>query len=389
MNSNQNNRSFPVILIDIKNTELVLGVLDKAREFGWRIVNLAYTTGVITYEHNLSGVIISQSFDHPEILPLYNLNCPVVRIGPSPHFIDQEIPKVISDDRQIGEIAADHFIERNFHHLCYIGHKPLSNTRQIYETFNHRVEEKGCECNLLQLDRKLLEKDTKTRSKIIREIFIKWISEIPKPVGLLTYNDFFAAKLIAYCLAENIAVPEEVAVLGCGNVKHVCETALIPMSSIDRGTFKMGQQAANMLSKLINGEKPPKQPLIITPARIVLRQSTDLLATSNPLVAKATRFIWDHLNEQISIGEIAHNLGVSRSILDHAFKRHLGRSPNKERLRKRLERCSELLLSTNRTISDIARSVGFPSVNYLHIKFKSEFGLTPRQYRINKNKKLD
>ncbi len=118
---------------------------------------------------------------------------------------------------------------------------------------------------------------------------------------------------------------------------------------------------------------------------MVCRQSTDVLAVSDPIVAKALRFIWNNLELQLSIEEIALEVGVSRSILDHAFKRSLGRTPNAERQRKRLENCAELLRSTDLNISEIGEQVGLVSIPYLHTTFKAEFGMTPREFRLKHN----
>ncbi len=68
--------------------------------------------------------------------------------------------------------------------------------------------------------------------------------------------------------------------------------------------------------------------------------------------------------------------------LERRFRKHMNRGINAELIRKRLERCCELLKSTDEPVARIARQVGFGSGEYLHTVFARTFGMTPRQYRL-------
>ena len=123
---------------------------------------------------------------------------------------------------------------------------------------------------------------------------------------------------------------------------------------------------------------------MIPPRGVVARRSTDVLAVEDPTVARAMRFMWDHLDQNVSVEDVALQAGVARRQLERAFRQHIKRGVNAELRRKRLERCCELLRSTEITISDIAPMIGFRSNDYLHASFKQAFGVTPRQYRLGK-----
>ena len=101
-------------------------------------------------------------------------------------------------------------------------------------------------------------------------------------------------------------------------------------------------------------------------------------------MAKALRFIWDNYRLPLSLDEIAAQTGMSRSALGRAFRRHLNRSVNDELVRKRLERCTELLCSTDLTAGDIAAFTGFPTHSHFYRVFRRTFGVSPRQYRKGK-----
>jgi transcriptional regulator GlxA family with amidase domain len=93
------------------------------------------------------------------------------------------------------------------------------------------------------------------------------------------------------------------------------------------------------------------------------------------------RFMWDHLDADLSVDEIAQEVALSRRQLERRFHACLGRGINAELRRKRLERCCELLRSTDLTVIDIAPMIGFGSDVYLHQAFKRVYGMSPVKYR--------
>ena len=140
-----------------------------------------------------------------------------------------------------------------------------------------------------------------------------------------------------------------------------------------------------LLKRLIDGKPVSKVPVTTPPMGIVERRSTDILAVPDPMVAAAIRFIWDHLDWPITVDDVAHHVGTSRSTLERAFKRYLNRGVNGELRRKRLDHCKEFLLSTDMTVSQITKAIGLTDKRYLHRAFKEAYGMTPRQYRSSRN----
>lgn len=374
----KNSSRFPVVLLDkVDSSQLFM---KETQKLGWRLVDLDITDGIIPPGFDIVGAIIGTPIDHPSLLWLKDIDCPIVRVGHHPNPMDKQVPAVIKDYEAIGKLAANHFLERHFKNVGYIGNHPWSTSRPLYESFSKYSSKHGCKCHLLRLN--VSEPDrTKRFERKLGEVK-SWLQNLPKPVGLLIYSDIFAAKVLTMCHSAGLEVPEQVAFLSCGNNVNICETALFPISSIDTGEKALVREAVSILKSLVNNESFSNSPVIIPPVGVVTRQSTDVLAISNPLVAKVIRFIWSNLDKQLSIDEISRLFGVSRSILDHSFKRYLGRTPSAERQRKRLQLCGELLRKTKLTISDIAKTAGFPSLPYLHRSFKDKFGMTLREYRI-------
>jgi LacI family transcriptional regulator len=98
-----------------------------------------------------------------------------------------------------------------------------------------------------------------------------WLRALPKPVGLLACNDDRARQVIDACLMAGLNVPEEVAVVGVDNDEFVCHLSNPTISSVALGVEEAGYQAAQLLDRLMRGEKP--HPQSIVPAMLRVEQS--------------------------------------------------------------------------------------------------------------------
>jgi LacI family transcriptional regulator len=201
-------------------------------------------------------------------------------------------------------------------------------------------------------------------------------------VGIFTYHDAMATRICHYLEVAGLSVPEQVAVLGMGNDELTCDCASVPLSSVDPNSLQQGRVAAGLLDRLMDGEPAPEGPVLVPPAGVVTRHSTDVLAVPDATTAKALRYLWGHLAEPLSVRKVAEAVGVSRRKLDQDFRVHLGRSVIEELNRKRIERCCELLTGTGQSVVSIAPQVGFRTEPYLFRVFRKHMGMTPRQYRL-------
>jgi LacI family transcriptional regulator len=159
------------------------------------------------------------------------------------------------------------------------------------------------------------------------------------------------------------------------------------MSAIDMNHTEMGRQAVQVVQRLARGDDPPREIIYVPVKGFVARRSTDILAVSSPIVAKAMRFIWDHLNRPLSVDDVALKMNTSRATLEREFRRTLGRGVNGELRRKRLEVCKEMLRTTKTPLAAIAEAIGLTSRRHLHRAFKDSFGTTPQRYRLSHKRK--
>jgi LacI family transcriptional regulator len=212
----------------------------------------------------------------------------------------------------------------------------------------------------------------------------KWLHDLPKPVGLFTCNDTRAYQVLNACNAAGIAVPEEVAVLGVDNDTIECEITNPPLSSIDPDAARLGFEAAALLHRLIRGETPPSTRIVIPPAQVVARRSTDVIAIADADVAEAVHYVRRNALRPVDFAELLRTLNVSRSTLERWFHRHLGHSMMDEIVSIRIKHIQGLLLTTDQPLEEISCLCGYKHVESMSRIFKRNVGLTPGEYRRQK-----
>ena len=193
--------------------------------------------------------------------------------------------------------------------------------------------------------------------------------------------DIKAQQLLDVCRELNIAVPEEVAVIGVDNDELLCELADPPLSSVISNTHRTGYEAASLLNQMMSGVKVEPEASLIRPLGIKTRQSTDTLAIDDADVAAAVRFIRENAWKGINVSDVLREVPVTRRSIESRFRKILGRTPHEEITRLKIDRVRQLLLETDLSLSAIARRTGFQHDEYLSVAFKKAVGVSHSHFR--------
>lgn len=100
-----------------------------------------------------------------------------------------------------------------------------------------------------------------------------------------------------------------------------------------------------------------------------------------PAVRSAVRLMQRHVEDTISIAEIAEKVGMSPRQLERLFLRYLQTSPARYYLSLRIDRARELLLYSDRPILEVAIAAGFTSTSHFAHWFRKLHGVRPSQLR--------
>ena len=89
-----------------------------------------------------------------------------------------------------------------------------------------------------------------------------------------------------------------------------------------------------------------------------------------------------HLEQNLSIEELASHLGISPSYFARSFRSSVGLAPHAYVMRRRLLRAQELLVSTNLSLIDISLATGFADQSHFCRRFHEMTGVPPRTFRL-------
>ncbi|BCM91675.1 xylose operon regulatory protein [Abditibacteriota bacterium] len=287
------------------------------------------------------------------------------------------IPRIGSDMPAIGRMAAEHLLERGFRHIAYCG---FSGEVWSDERLSGVAEAVGGSDHLCGVFHSPSEGIRQKNWQSERTKLCDWLQTLPRPLGIVACNDVRGYNVLDACRVLNLAVPEEVAVVGVDNSETFCDLCVPSLSSILPNAERIGYEAALLLDHLMSGDKAQNQNRLIAPQEVITRQSSDILAVDDPSIAQALRFIREHSCEGISITDVLSHVPLSRSTLERGFRHFLGHSPQEEIRRVRLKRVKHLLLQTDWSLSRIAEMTGY-NPDYMIVQFKHAFGETPAQWR--------
>ena len=146
-------------------------------------------------------------------IPLVDLN----DVDPFPG-----IPKIRPDNARIGQLGAEHFLERGYRNFAFAGFSNEGWSRERRDGFTKAVRNAGHNCSIFDVDYPPKDADPFWIQDQIKKLS-PWLRELPKPVGIMACMDFRALQLIEAAHAADVLVPEEIAVLGANNESFRCE----------------------------------------------------------------------------------------------------------------------------------------------------------------------
>jgi LacI family transcriptional regulator len=340
-------------------------------------------------KNKVSG-LLAHITEEKEAKFLSGIRIPVVLLDPPPKLRIQcetllKFPFVTQNNVQIGDLAADYFLEKKMSHFAFVPPAtPSYWAEEQFQAFSQRISEEGLTVHFYSAPF-----SGNGSSVSPHRHFSHWLQKLSKPVALFTASDSVGQEILAVCQSAGLAIPYEIAVLGVGNDEILCESLFPTLSSIAVHWQRRGFIAAEMLDQLMN-QTPLKRDKDVYPAiGVVSRSSTDLPmhpATRQPglhndYVIRALEFIRINSGFSVRVVDVAKRSGVSRQWLERQFKKEVGHSILDEIRKNRMERICFLLSETTLSISKIAEMSGYENANHLRLFFKEEFKMSMTEYR--------
>ncbi|MFZ9012120.1 MAG: XylR family transcriptional regulator [Anaerohalosphaeraceae bacterium] len=329
----------------------------------------------LKYASGVDGIIMREQ---KNIEPLIETGVPIVFASYLAE--DFHVPMIRTDDQGIASTAAKYYLGRAFEHFAFVGYDGMFWSDNRKAAFAEHVAQAGFSCNLYSQPK--LKKQRLWENEL--PVLSDWLKGLPKPVGLLACNDDRAQQVLSACMHSGLTVPEEVAIVGVDNDEFVCTLAHPPLSSVSLSAAIAGFEAASVLDRMIGGEKIGNLTIPVQASHVVTRQSSDILAIRDPVLAQSVNFIRSNIKEPIQIGDVLESVPVSRRCLYDKFKQILGLSVHQYIKKKRIEHIEHLLLDTDMTVSQIAFHMGFTSDDHIATYFRSVNGVNPHAFRVTR-----
>jgi LacI family transcriptional regulator len=300
---------------------------------------------------------------------------PVVNL--SAYMEVPDLPTVMVDQRETGKIAARHLLQRNFAGFAYYGTSDMWYSQVRRESFAQTIEAAGGQCQVLEVPISAPHREIWKQQERLEE----WLRALPKPAGIMASTDLRACLAADTCARLGLRIPEDIALVGVDN-DPVSEFHDPPISSVSRNDAAVGSRAAALMDELLGGGASPQGPILIPPDAVIIRRSSETLATDDARIAKAVAYIHGNVHRPFGVEELLEVAGMPRRTFEQHFLKRVGIAPYAFINRCRVERASRLLTG-QRTISltEIASMSGFSDLRRFRLAFERLMGVSPASYQ--------
>jgi LacI family transcriptional regulator len=218
----------------------------------------------------LDALVIASACAEPAIFAR------LLKEGPPFVLIDRSFPGLLAhyvgvDDEAVGRLATEHLIDvgcKRIAHLRGPENSPGKGRLKGYEEAL-RARKLKPQPELVSVQRKVDLQSRENGAELMRQM----LALSPRPDGVFCYNDPMAIGAIHAILDAGLRVPEDIAVIGSGNLHYDTELR-VPLSSIDQQTELIGERAAKLTLSLLESRQQPSAKTMILQPELVARAST-------------------------------------------------------------------------------------------------------------------
>lgn len=312
------------------------------------------------------------------------LGVPVVNVWPSSPA-SQLLPGVFPDSTEAGRLIAEHLLARGFRTFATLtSPKNVDNELEV-KAFRCLVREAGFDCSSALIPQDTYRDLAHWRKTV--QLIERAMSLWKPPIGVYVGQEVCGRMVVQMGHSRGWRIPGDVAIVAGKNQETLCEQPRPSLTSIEIGYDRIGYAAAELLDRLMQGLEPPAEPIRIPPRGLVVRESTDFFAVDNALVAAALSYIAAHSHRRISPEDVARAVGAGTRTLQNYFRKTIKRPIATEIRRVRIERAKRELEHSDRPLAAIAHDTGFGTIQRLYEVFRRELGMSPGQYREQRQMK--
>lgn len=284
------------------------------------------------------------------------------------------------DDGAVGKLAAEYFLERGYENFGVVSNKtPYSDQRVC--GFCNTLAAHGYRCQEWRQNKSLDNFYLETSLERDPAWLSDFVAKTQKgALAVFAVHDPLARMMIELCQRHEMEVPKQVSVLGVNNDPLICGLTNPPLSSIILPWLELARQISKEVLRLGGNESPIKS-ASLPPQGLHVRESTDWIALSDPLLERYIHFAKERYREGINVSQACHALRIDRRALERVCQARLKKTPLSVLWDIRLEAARQILQTRTCSISEVAEKAGFGSAERFIAVCKRKTGKTPKALR--------
>jgi LacI family transcriptional regulator len=175
------------------------------------------------------------------------------------------------DDKAAGRIATEHLIDQGCRRVAHIRGGSNSTGIRRFEGYQQALHNRGLEySDALVVARSSVDSNSTSHGAEAMRLLLK---RKPMPDGVFAYNDPLAIGALNAILEAGLRIPEDIAVIGCGNL-HYDGSLRVPLSSIDQHSKVIGERTGSILLRMIESKARPNPVNVTLDPSLLVRAST-------------------------------------------------------------------------------------------------------------------
>ena len=339
--------------------------------------------GVVRWAKNWRANVVIGQFDPEDDVTLFEKSG-IVAIAQDYISKFDSIPNITADYQLTGSMAAQQLYGRGYKNFGFFGYENVCWSDGRLNGFRDRLKEDFNVDTIHVFNNRQLSSMWSYDIAELRD----WLLSLPKPIGIFACDDNQAEILLETCQASEINVPLDVAIVGVDNDEITCNLTVPAISSVDMDIEKAGYQVAEMATRMVEDPNYRGEDIVIRPIALVGRGSTGIMATKDPVVAEAMRYIYQNRARKLQVADVIKQVPVSRRLLEQRFKEVTGASIYTVISNLRMDYFAQQLVSSADTVSEIAARMDEPDTKSISRRFQALKGCTPTEYRKRELRKL-
>jgi LacI family transcriptional regulator len=176
-----------------------------------------------------------------------------------------------TDDHLAGMMATEHLIENGCRYIGHIAGQGVSPAVDRREGYQNALEKHGISVS----DRYISARARGDESGDLAGYdAMKSLLELsPRLDGVFCYNDPMASGAIQAILEAGLRIPQDIAIVGCGNVQYA-PMLRVPLTSVDQDSATLAERAAKLAISLVGKKDHVRPRSIFTKPKLVVRESS-------------------------------------------------------------------------------------------------------------------